>query len=131
MNGNVLPRTGIVIRFLSALILSMGLAVPASAAEKVTLCHGMVAVALIPLARSAGFYAEEGLEVQTRKLPSGVQALNAMLKGECQLAGSSLPATVTQSLVNMTPAPRPGSPRDSSPPTPACSRATAAAPVPG
>ncbi|MDD5391327.1 MAG: hypothetical protein PHD37_18475, partial [Gallionellaceae bacterium] len=51
---------------------------PAVAAERLTICHGSVASALIPLAKLQGFYAAEGLDVEVKNYPSGFQALEAM-----------------------------------------------------
>ncbi|MDD5390044.1 MAG: hypothetical protein PHD37_11905, partial [Gallionellaceae bacterium] len=50
----------------------------ALAAERLSICHGSVASALIPLAKLQGFYAAEGLDVEVKNYPSGFQALEAM-----------------------------------------------------
>lgn len=68
------------------------------AAERLAICHGSPASALVPLAGLRGFYAAEGLEADMRMYPSGFQALEAMLAGECSLAAAAVPPVVHQSL---------------------------------
>lgn len=70
----------------------------AAAAEKLTICHAGLAGALIPLAKMQGYYAAEGLDVETRLVPSGFQALQAMLKGDCSLSFAAAPPIGYQSL---------------------------------
>lgn len=84
---------------IGALALLLALApLPATATERLTICHGSPASALVPLAKLRGFYAAEGLEVVTRNFPSGFQALDAMLSGQCGLAAAAVPPVVYQSL---------------------------------
>lgn len=70
----------------------------ALAAEKLVICHAGVAGSLIPLAKIQGYYAAEGVEVETRLVPSGFQALEAMLKGDCALSFAAAPPVSYQSL---------------------------------
>lgn len=58
----------------------------AHAAERLVICYASTHSALVPLAKLRGFYAAEGLDVEVRSFPSGVQALKAMFAGECTLA---------------------------------------------
>jgi len=58
----------------------------AQAADKLAICYGHASSALVPLAKLRDFYAAEGLDVEVRRLPSGLQALEAMFAGECALA---------------------------------------------
>ena len=71
---------------------------PAWAAGPLVICHGSLASALIPLADLEHRYAEEGLNVVTRRYPSGFQALEAMLGGDCTLATAAVPPVVFQAL---------------------------------
>lgn len=70
----------------------------AVAAERLSICHGSAASALVPLAKLRGFYAAEGLDVEVKNYPSGFQALEAMLSGQCSLAAVGVPPVVHQSL---------------------------------
>ncbi len=74
------------------------LPLPGVAAERLVICHGSPASALVPLAQLQGYFAGEGLEVEIRKHPSGFQALEAMLAGQCSLATAAVPPVVHQSL---------------------------------
>ncbi len=71
---------------------------PAGAAEPLVICHGSLASALVPLADLEHRYAEEGLKVVTRHYPSGFQALEAMLGGDCTMATAAVPPVVFQAL---------------------------------
>lgn len=70
----------------------------ALAAERLILCHGSEASALAPLASLRRFYAAEGVDVAVRKFPSGFQAMEAMLAGQCSMATAAVPPVVHQSL---------------------------------
>jgi NitT/TauT family transport system substrate-binding protein len=70
----------------------------ALAAEKLTICYSNPAFALIPLAKTQGFFAKEGLEVEISHKPSGFQALQAMLKGDCALSTAAAQPVIFQSL---------------------------------
>ncbi|HYN76250.1 MAG TPA: NrtA/SsuA/CpmA family ABC transporter substrate-binding protein [Lamprocystis sp. (in: g-proteobacteria)] len=80
-----------------ALVLG-GLTTAARADGAVVICHGSLAAAQVPLAGIEGYYAAEGLDVQTRFYPSGFQALAAMLAGDCSLSTAAVPPVVYQSL---------------------------------
>ncbi|AUB81706.1 ABC transporter substrate-binding protein [Candidatus Thiodictyon syntrophicum] len=84
-----------------ALALALALSVAptqSSAAAPLVICYGSPASALVPLAGLRNFYAAEGLEVQTRLYPSGFQALQAMMAGDCTLATAAVPPVVYQAL---------------------------------
>jgi len=68
------------------------------AVDKLVICHASPAFALVPLAKMQGYFAAEGLDVETRIMPSGFQALQAMLKGECALSTPATPPVSYQSL---------------------------------
>jgi NitT/TauT family transport system substrate-binding protein len=70
----------------------------ASAAEKLVICHGSIATAVIPLAKLRGDFAAAGLDVEVKLFPSGFQALQAMLKGDCALSAAAAPPVTYQSL---------------------------------
>lgn len=57
-----------------------------SAAERLAICYVATHSALVPLAKLRDFYTAEGLDVEVRAFPSGVQTLKAMFAGECALA---------------------------------------------
>lgn len=66
--------------------------------EKFSICYVETSSALVPLAKLKGFFAAEGLDVQTRFTPTGVIGMNAMFKGECALSTAAEPPTVHFSL---------------------------------
>lgn len=70
----------------------------AVAADKLAICYGAAASALVPLAKALDFYAAEGLDVEVRPLPSGKQALEKMFAGDCSLAAVAEPPVVHHSL---------------------------------
>lgn len=80
------------------LFLFLALAAPAQAADRLGICYAATHAALVPLAKLRGYYAEEGVDVELRRLPSGRQALQAMLAGECALATAAEPPVVHNSL---------------------------------
>lgn len=82
----------------AALLPAMLWPAAAPAAERLAICHGSPASALVPLAGLRGFFAAEGLEVEMRTYPSGFQALEAMLAGQCSLSTAAVPPVVHQSL---------------------------------
>lgn len=71
---------------------------PLWATGPLVICYGSLASALIPLADLEHRYTQEGLEVQTRRYPSGFQALEAMLGGDCTMAAAAVPPVVFQAL---------------------------------
>lgn len=83
---------------LALVILCGFFALPAGAADKLVICHGAAASALIPLAKALDFYAAEGLDVEARPSPSGKQALEKMFAGECSMAAVAEPPVVHHSL---------------------------------
>lgn len=82
----------------AAFFLAFAFAISAMAAEKLTICYTSLESALIPLAKTRGHFAAEGLEVEARYLPSGFQGLQAMLNGECALSTAAAPPVSYQSL---------------------------------
>lgn len=70
------------------------------AAERLVICYVGTHSALVPLAKLRGFYAAEGLNVEVRRFPSGVQTLKAMFSGECTLATAAENPVVHHSLRN-------------------------------
>ena len=68
------------------------------AGEPVVICHGSQAAALVPLAKLENRFQAEGLDVALRHYPSGFQALQAMLDGDCALAAAAVPPVVYQAL---------------------------------
>ena len=73
-----------------ALSIVLALAAPfAHAADKVAICYGAVSSALVPLAKQRDFYTAEGLDMDVHLFPSGRQALEAMLAGECDLSAAA------------------------------------------
>lgn len=85
-------------RRLAGLLFALVFSTAAGAAEKLSICHGGPAFALIPLAGLLGYYADQGLAVETRNFPSGAQALRAMFAGGCTLATASGTATTQHAL---------------------------------
>ncbi|WP_295384811.1 ABC transporter substrate-binding protein [uncultured Thiodictyon sp.] len=85
------------------LLLALALAIDATPGRAagvtpLTICYGSEAAALVPLAQFQGFYADEGLKVETKGFPSGFQALAAMLAGDCALSTAAVPPVVFQAL---------------------------------
>lgn len=70
----------------------------AHAAEKVTICFGAAASALVPIAKQQNFYAAEGVDAEMRPFPSGKLALEAMLSGQCQMAAAAETSVIHYSL---------------------------------
>lgn len=69
-----------------------------SAAERLAICYDKSLAQLVILAKLRDFYAAEGLDVEVRAFPSGRQALEAMLAGECALATAAETPTAHHSL---------------------------------
>lgn len=86
--------------WLLAWVLALG--APAGGAANpgppVTICYSSLAGALVPLARLRGGFLAEGLDVRLRHYPSGFQALQALLDGDCHLATAAVPPVVYQAL---------------------------------
>jgi NitT/TauT family transport system substrate-binding protein len=88
-----------IVQGIGAFLLMVVFVCAASAAEKLAICHGSsIATAVIPLARLRGDFAAEGLDVDIRVYPSGFQALQAMLKGDCAFSAAAAPPVTYQSL---------------------------------
>ncbi len=84
---------------LFALVLILGAGPSAwSTGDPVVICHGSQAAALVPLAKLEDRFQAEGLNVTLRHYPSGFQALQAMLDGDCALATAAVPPVVYQAL---------------------------------
>lgn len=93
--------TSLARQFAAALVLGtlLNLASQAAhAAEKVTVCFGAAAAALVPLAKQQSFYATEGVEAEMRPFPSGKLALEAMLADQCQMAAAAETPVIHHSL---------------------------------
>lgn len=64
------------------------------ALEAVALCRSTTALLPMVVAESQGFFAEQGLAVTVRESIMGKEALEGMLKGECDLATAAEPPVV-------------------------------------
>ena len=87
-----------IVQILAPFLLALMFTSSAAAAQKLIICHAGIAGALIPLAQMQGYFDAEGLQVETRLTPSGFQALQAMLEGDCPFAFAATPPIGYQSL---------------------------------
>lgn len=64
------------------------------ALESVAICHGTTALLPLVVAEKQGFFSEQGLTVMAREFTMGRDALENMLRGECDLATAAEPPVV-------------------------------------
>ena len=68
------------------------------ALESVSICYGAPALVPMVVAEKQGFFSKQGLAVTAREFVMGRDALESMLKGECDLATAAEPPVVEYAL---------------------------------